>query len=588
MKTKLFLLCSIIAAVAAAAGASAGVTAQLEPQKIAPDQTAQLTITSSGGGDDSVSPPTVPGLAFVSVGQSTQMQSVNGVTTTSTSDTYDVIPQHAGTFTIPALSAGMQPLVLYVQPGSAASGGNPPPPATTGSSTPPPSLTLNGAAFVRLVLPKTELYVGESVPVDIQVGYRPGMVASLDGLPSLNGDAFTLNKLSGQPEQTEGDVKGQPFTVLTWHSILAAVKPGDFSISVDTPLTVRIRTAPQRLPGGFFDDSMFDDSFFQNFFGGTTEKEVTLTSDPEALKIIPLPTQGRPTGFSGAIGQFEAGSELSAANSAAGDPLTLRLKVTGTGNFDRVSSPMLGELEGWKTYQATAKFAPADSAGYSGEKDFEQAVIPLNPGRQTVPALAFSFFNPDTRQYETKKTAPLTVEVSPAPPGSVTASVPPPAAGQPQNGLRPDHVETGETVATLRPLYFQTWFVGTQGALAVTFAAGLILMSPRKKAGNGASRPDVEKYLAEMDAASIAGDAPRFFHSARIALQQKLAARWHVAPASITIADIDGRLNGAGGEIRRVFALADQAAYSGQRLTIADFKQWREIVCNQIKQTEAL
>jgi hypothetical protein len=47
-------------------------------------------------------------------------------------------------------------------------------------------------------------------------------------------------------------------------------------------------------------------------------------------------------------------------------------------------------------------------------------------------------------------------------------------------------------------------------------------------------------------------------------------------------------LNGEGGEIRRVFALADQAAYSGQYLSTADFQQWKEIVCNQLKQSEAL
>jgi hypothetical protein len=91
-----------------------------------------------------------------------------------------------------------------------------------------------------------------------------------------------------------------------------------------------------------------------------------------------------------------------------------------------------------------------------------------------------------------------------------------------------------------------------------------------------------------MDAAAAAGDAVQFFQSARAALQQKLAARWHVAPASITIAEIDARLNGEGGEIRRVFALADRAAYSGQQLSTADFQQWKEIVRNQIQHTEAL
>jgi hypothetical protein len=84
----------------------------------------------------------------------------------------------------------------------------------------------------------------------------------------------------------------------------------------------------------------------------------------------------------------------------------------------------------------------------------------------------------------------------------------------------------------------------------------------------------ISSCQAEMDAASIAGDAALFFQSARVALQQKLATRWHVAPASITIAEIDARLNGEGGDIRHIFAIADQAAYSGQHLKTEDFKDY--------------
>jgi hypothetical protein len=559
----------------------------------------------------------MPGLEFVAVGQSSQMQFINGVTSSTVSECYEVIPQRAGTFTIPALSRGSQQLVLHVRSGNGSSGaatGNNtglsslPSPAANGLSSGQTSLTLDGSAFVRLRLPKRELYVGETVPVDIQVGTRAGWVASINGLPTISGDAFLLNKLSSQPEQAEESIDGQPYTVFTWHSALAVVKPGEFSLSVETPLTVRMRTAPRRrmpVPNGMFNDPMFEDAFndpfFQNFFGGTTEKEITVASHAEAIRVFPLPTEGRPAGFGGAVGNFEVNSELSAAQSAAGDPLTLRLKVTGTGSFDRVNSSMLGAVDGWKTYPPTAKFGPADSAGYSGEKDFEQAVIPIKAGRETVPALAFNFFNPETRQYETKLTAPLSVEVSPASAGGLNASVPAAnpganAASQPpRDRLRPDHAETGRTVATLLPLYFQRWFVAGQSALVLCFAGGLIFLRRQERRANdtdGARRREasgaVANCVAEMDASSTAGDAARFFQSARVALQQQLAARWNVAAASITIAKIDARLNGEGGEIRRVFALADQAAYSGQYLSTADFQQWKEIVCNQLKQSEAL
>jgi hypothetical protein len=617
MKTKLLHFRPMAAAVAAAIvlsvtafAAQAAVTTQLEPGQIALGQSAQLTITSSGDGTDAVSPPEVPGLEFVSVGQSSQMESINGVTSSTTSEVYQVIPRHAGKFSIPPLSQGVQALVLYVTPGGATPGNNSlPPPAAGASSAGPTSLTKDGTAFVRLRLPKSELYVGEIVPVDIQVGVRAGLAASITGLPTLNGDAFMLNKLSSKPQQAQENIDGQPYTVLTWHSALAVVKPGDFSLSVETPLTVKMRAAPRRmprLPQGMFGDSMmgdaFSDSFFQDFFGGTTEKEITVASEAEALKVLPLPTEGRPAAFDGAVGKFEAASELSADQGAAGDPLTLRLKVTGEGSFDRVNSTMLGQVDGWKTYQPTAKFEPADNAGYSGEKDFEQAVIPMQPGRQTVPALAFSFFNPDTRRYETKLTAPLSVEVSPAPAGGLAAATAPASSASPtpanepsRDGLRPDHVVTSSTVASLRPLYFQPWFVGSQGALVLCFAGGLFALRRHERRASdtdGAQRREassaIASCLAEMNAASTAGDAARFFQSARVALQQKLSASWRVAPASITIAEIDARLNGEGGEMRRVFALADQAAYSRHHLSTADFQQWKEIVLEQIKHTEVL
>ena len=602
---------AVVALAATAAAAAPAVTAQLDRADIALGDSAQLTISVSGSSADDISPPVVPGLEFDAVGQSSQFQSINGVTTSTTSITYSVTPQREGNFTIPALSRGSNPLVLHVQPGNgrstAAGNGSGasslPPPATSGLSAGETHLTQDGAAFARLLLPKHELYVGETVPVEIQVGLRPGLVASLNGLPTLNADAFTLNKLTSQPEQTQEVVAGKPYTVLTWHSVLAAVKPGDFSLTVETPLTVQMRSAPRRpqMPEGMFGDSMFNDPFFQSFFGGgTTEKQITVASDPDALTVLTLPAAGRPADFSGAVGQFAVSSELSAARTAAGDPLTLRLKVTGTGSFDRVNSGMLGEVNGWKTYHPTANFAPADSAGYSGEKDFEQALIPMQPGRQTVPALAFSFFNPETRRYESKLTTPLSVEVSPASAGSLATTAAPsagatPASEPPRYGLRPDQVETGGTVANLRPLYFQPWFVGAQSTLALGFAGGLIFLRRRERRANdadGTRRREasgaIGRCLAEMDAACAEQDTARFFESARGALQQKLAARWHVAPASITIAEIDARLNGEGGEIRRIFTLADQAAYSGQHLTTADFRQWKETIRDQLKDTEVL
>ena len=70
--------------------------------------------------------------------------------------------------------------------------------------------------------------MGESVPVDIEVGVRPGIVTSLNGLPTLKGGDFTLNNLSKQPERREQVIEGSPFVVMTWHSVARGGEAGRF------------------------------------------------------------------------------------------------------------------------------------------------------------------------------------------------------------------------------------------------------------------------------------------------------------------------------------------------------------------------
>ncbi len=83
-----------------------------------------------------------------------------------------------------------------------------------------------------------------------------------------------------------------------------------------------------------------------------------------------------------------------------------------------------------------------------------------------------------------------------------------------------------------------------------------------------------------MDVALDAEDAPRFFHAARRALQERLAAQWQMPASRVTIPEIRTRLNGHGEEIRAVFQTADEIAYSGKRFTAPDLQRWRDLVKN--------
>ena len=92
--------------------------------------------------------------------------------------------------------------------------------------------------------------------------------------------------MSRQPERVPKVIDGKEFTLLTWHSLLAAVKPGKFSLSVESPLTVRIRTRPQR--ESLLEDAL-GDPFMQNFFGASVPKDITVASPPSDLTVLSLP-----------------------------------------------------------------------------------------------------------------------------------------------------------------------------------------------------------------------------------------------------------------------------------------------------------
>ena len=590
------------------------VNATLEPRQISVGESAQLTITSSGTGMEPITLPDVPGLEFRVVGQSRRNEIIHGATLATTSIIVRITAETPGIFTIPGITPKSQPLVLRVNPDKGIGGPTPPgaagvagwPPVAAGGSTANGiRLTADGSAFVKLNLPKHEVYVGESIPVDIEVGMRAGFVTSLNGLPTLTGSEFTLNNLSRQPERVEKLIDGKPFTLLTWHSVLAPVKPGPFTLSVETPLTVRIRTRP---PKDTLIDDLLGDPFMQNFFGTTVPKDITVSSPPTDLTVLALPTEGRPPNFSGAVGTFKIASELSSATAVTGDPLTLRMRVSGAGNFDRVDSPMLDHLDQWKTYPPKSSFKSGDAVGYKGEKTFEQPLIASRPGAQTLPGLTFGYFDPTTRRYETARSAPLNVTISPSLADStLTAPQTPAAATAPaarsQNGLRPDHPAAQVFVHSLLPLYLQPRFLALPSLLALAFAAGWLGLRRRAAADSGPRRRErlskaANQVLTQMELARRSGDSTLFFNSARSGLQQRLAARWQIEPDQVTLDELDARMGGVDesqeigedseiAEIREIFALADEANYAGHEMTRIDFDRWTQFMRRQLAEERA-
>jgi hypothetical protein len=312
---------------------------------------------------------------------------------------------------------------------------------------------------------------------------------------------------------------------------------------------------------------------------------MTIASAPSELKVMSLPTQGQPKDFSGAVGNFQVSSDVSPANAAAGDPLTLRLHVSGAGNFDRVDTPMLDHLDHWKTYPAKSSFKPTDTVGYQGEKVFEQPLIAAQPGEQSIPGLEFSFFNPTTRHYERGQTPPIKVTIASSLAGSSLAALSDSTglngAGTigATPGLRADHPTPGNAVSDLRPLYFRGSFLVIPTTLSLLLAA--VWFAARRDTARARSKT-AARVLAQLDAAVRNADSYSFFDAARKGLLHTYAARWQMPVDQITPEALKARLGETGEEVERLFALAEETKYGGKPTGGADLQSWLRLVRGQL------
>ena len=618
MSARMAVLFGLLALVAGPVGAASRLSVTVDPPNFSVNESAQLTITVSGDEDAAPLIPRVPGLVINPEGQSTSIRQVNGAVTAIFARTYRVTATHEGTFTIPPIPIGSgttAAVTVHVgapgTTGSTRAGGG----ATGADRGAPAELARalrEAMPMMKVVLPKSRLYVGQLVPIQIKAYFRQGVSARLEGPLTAVGDAFTVSGLDKRPTQTEEAVGGVGYTVLTWNSVLGALKSGDYPIGLELPATLNIEVQDgdpdmasrlralfcTRAPGSFMDDSAFG-----NLFGRVVQKTITLKADATPVTVLPLPTEGRPANFSGAVGQFQVVSDLAPATGSVGDPLTFKMTVTGKGNLSRVTSDALHDSALWRVYRTESKVTTDDETGLQGFKTFSQPVVPLQAGQLTLPALSFSYFDPEAGRYETRETRPINVTVTPGVGSTqVASSLRPGAApiGGADNGagdaLAPDVLVRGGFAATLEPVVWRPWFIAAAVTpVALMFCAVMLIRRRQLRSGDPALMLHAARLAAvkiNLEAMAVAlnrGDSVAFFTAARHALQEKLADLWQVPAESVDPQRLAERLPAAAGaELQAIFAMADQATYGGASAGPVTLQQWQRRVLEQMDRLEAI
>src|SRR4030095_14649824 len=86
----------------------------------------------------------------------------------------------------------------------------------------------------------------------------------------------------------------------------------------------------------------------QNFFGQPLDGgPVNIASESVPMRVSPLPTEGVPEGFNGAMGSYRLAVDAGPTSLAVGDPVTVRVKISGTGALDALTYPTQAE---WRDF----------------------------------------------------------------------------------------------------------------------------------------------------------------------------------------------------------------------------------------------
>jgi hypothetical protein len=368
-------------------------------------------VVSISGSRSSQSQPLIEGLEDFKVsrgGSSSRVEIVNGKVSAGIDYTYYIQPKKTGTFKIGPSEVKIdgkhyrsQHRTLTVVK-----------PAESKDSE-------NRALFLNAEISAKEVYVEEQATYTLKLFSRTNIKDISLSLPEH--ERLVFNQL-GKPREYRGVYNGQSYEVLEVRYTIIPKNEGSYVIE-SAKMNMTVLEPGRRRRRSIFDDSFFNDPFF-SFSSG---RPITLASDSLELNVIPLPESGKPTNFSGLVGNFTIESQLEPASVTAGESATLTVRVKGQGNVQRIPDLKFTELKDVNIYadQPVLKIEQNEK-GLRGVKTMKWALVPEKQGKIEVPPMMLSFFNPETKQYKTLESPSRILSVSRAEKESVIASTPAP------------------------------------------------------------------------------------------------------------------------------------------------------------------
>jgi hypothetical protein len=465
-----------VATPAFAQGGSNPLSVTVDRNSLTTDETLTLKIDVTTDGRQHVQPivPALDGFNVVGQSSSTQSTIVNGVG--SYRVVYDIRlqPSRAGSLTIPAISVDLdgtiirsEPIAVEVEQGTGQVG-------TPSQAVSPPS-ELNGQNFyIEAEVDNETPYLGEQIQYIFRFYYAEGPSRS----PQLGPPEFTgfWNEHESTQTNYNTTVDGRSYRVAEIRTTLFPALAGELAID---PTTLTI-------PGGFF------------------SRGETLQTWPVTVNVQPLP-QGAPDSFHGAVGQFGLESGVDMLETKVDEPVTYQVAISGAGNVSTMGDPEWTPGDAWRAFEPeVATETTLDNNVVTGQRMFEQTLIPTEPGELILPTLEYSYFDPNSAEYHTLSADSITIIVTGEPELPVVIG---------QNDMpAPDAPVDTDTIRGIDPSATALSQANEPISKSVLFAAALAI--PVVALGAQAGVQYRSNYLASNNAAYRSKHAAKNAHKA--------------------------------------------------------------------------
>lgn len=547
--------CAVVPLFAASPGAAQiAASASVDRERLAPGESLRLTIRIEGA--QNVPAPDLGEVSAFQVryeGPATQISIVDGRVTANVSHNYRLIAREEGKVTLGPFRLALGGRVyeteaIQVTVAGAPSGGGEA--HRTAHRTMP---------WLSVVPAKTVGWMGERIPLSIKLHVGNARIDDLQ-FPVIGGEGFTLDRLP-QPTQETEIVEGRSQQVLRFTTALMPLRSGELTVG---PARMGMSVLRSRGRGGF-------DAFFPDMFA--VREPFEARGEPVHILVRPLPEEGKPIDFSGAVGQFDLAVEAAPLDVAAGDPITVRMRISGNGDLSTLDPPRLRLDDRFRVYDPTA--VKDDSA--PGARVFEQVVIPREAAISELPAVRFSYFDPAAGAYRTTSRGPFPIvvrapEVTQRPQVLVSRE----DSIEPVEKLGRDIVYIKDTPGRLHPVgvafYRSWWFALLQALPPLGFF--FLLFSARRRE-RLASDPRLARFLQagararrELERLAKNGENGRFYDDLTSTIHAYLGARLNLPPGAVERDRVLSKLcsNGSGELTRRevgeFFDLVERVRYN--------------------------